>query len=74
MSYNVYVWSLVVCVLQFGATALVDSSYNGHVAVVQTLLDAGADVRAKDNVSCSGYTCIKGVGTWGGQGVFSPQC
>ena len=64
----------MVCVLQAGVTALIDASYQGHITVVQTLLDAGADVRAQDNVSCSGYTCmymymyIRGVGREGGEG------
>ena len=35
-----------------------NASGNGHVIVVQTLLDAGADVGAKDIVSGSEYyTC-----------------
>ena len=44
---------LWLCVLQFGNTALMVASWNGHLTVVQTLLDAGADVGAQDNVSGS---------------------
>ena len=43
-----------VCVLQFGGTALHDASRKGHLAVAQTLLGAGADVGAQNQVhECS---------------------
>ena len=52
-----YDWllSVVACVLQTKSTALHYASINGYVAVVQTLLDAGTDVEARDNVSRTGY-------------------
>ena len=46
---------MAVCVLQDGYTALYIASENGHLPVVQTLLDAGADVRTQTKVSGSGY-------------------
>ena len=48
---------MVVYVLQDNGTALHFASWCGHPTVVQTLLDAGVDVGAQDNVSASGYTC-----------------
>ena len=36
---------------QSGATALINAAYNGHSEVVKLLLEAGASVEAKDNVS-----------------------
>ena len=40
----------VVLLLQNGGTALVWASYDGHVEVVQKLLDAGANTDAADEV------------------------
>ena len=40
--------------LQFGGTSLHTASERGHPAVVQTLLDHGADVAARDNVGAAG--------------------
>ncbi len=40
--------------LQYGDTALIMSSHNGHVEAMALLLDRGADLEAKDNVSASG--------------------
>ena len=34
-----------------GSTALHLAAYNGHLAVVTLLLEAGASINAKDNVS-----------------------
>ena len=60
--YNYYIHvctrliTMAVCVLQEGYTALANASDCGHLTVVQTLLDAGADVRAQDYVSESSGT------------------
>jgi hypothetical protein len=42
--------------LQIGRTSLYVASGEGHVAVVQTLLQHGADVTARDNVGAAGVT------------------
>ena len=39
------------CILQTKKTALHYSAYNGHVSVVEILVNAGADVNAIDGVS-----------------------
>ncbi len=43
--------------LQRGYTSLHDASREGHAAVVQTLLQHGADVAARDNVGAAGV-CV----------------
>ena len=40
--------------LQDGYTALILAAWLGHVEAVALLLDRGADLEAKDNVSASG--------------------
>ena len=37
--------------LQYGTTSLIAASANGHAAVVSLLIDHGADVNAKNEVS-----------------------
>ena len=37
---------------QNGATALIAAARSGHVDAMAVLLDRGADLEAKDNVSC----------------------
>ncbi len=46
---------------QHGATALVEAAYDGHTDTVEVLLDRGADLEAKDEVSAAGvYCCASG--------------
>ena len=42
---------LVHCVSQFGDTALMSATDNGHLEVVKALLASGADKEAKNKVS-----------------------
>ena len=43
---------------QDGQTALMLASQKGHLEVVTLLLEKGADIHAKDNVSLSIFVCI----------------
>jgi ankyrin repeat protein len=45
--------TMVYLVLQDGKTALMVACAGGHLEVAQYLIDRGADINAKDNVSCS---------------------
>ena len=49
---------MVVCVFQDGNTALHEASGEGYLTVIQTLLDAGADVRVQNEVSVVNNKCI----------------
>ena len=44
-------------ILQDQATALHCASADGHLPVVQALLDRGANVRAQNRVSVSSWSC-----------------
>ena len=43
--------------MQSGKTALLIACENRHVSTVAALIDAGADVNMKDNVSTMGTVC-----------------
>ena len=44
---------------QNGATALMNAALNGHSEVVKLLLEAGALIEAKDDVSKRIYLCTR---------------
>ena len=46
---------------QDGATALIEAARNGHLAVVETLLTAGADFNLRDEVSNDGVRIVFAV-------------
>ena len=52
-TYRLHVTSdlMTIIDMQYGSTALIWASMNGHLKVCQLLLTEGADIDAKDNVS-----------------------
>jgi hypothetical protein len=46
-----------VAVMQMRETALIRAAHNGHLSVVEHLLQSGADIGAHDLVCGAGYSC-----------------
>ena len=43
--------NICLCMDQYGTTPLIYAAYNGHLPVVEYLVEKGADLEAKDKVS-----------------------
>ena len=50
--------------VQDGGTALMRAAHGGHADMVETLIEAGADVNATDKVSATRVHCPFSVSPW----------